>query len=501
MEFSWKFPGGMGLKGGQPEKPEGKPDGEKAPVQVAEMDTQELVLPGPQEPMEGVSVPGLDIQNHPDFYKTRKVTYMNSAGVMVEGEECIMIADRHLASLQAARSDSSSVLDEEDADTLSMPADDSSVESNIELINLVSSQGSSVGSLDSSSIESDETVHLDSSQENEEPESKKEVIDLDNCSLSTEGIGDTGSSNTESSQDSQDSQTEIKEEPGLGNDGNVAAGRDNIDDSTRTRIIVIGTGQSQGAMNKTIKEPERHIETAHSTSIQETSIQESIMDAGMSKESLDNSVAMEDLETLSLGSVGENGPQESIMANGNIKGEIENVSLEPEPNLQSLPTNSQEAIMESGTLKAAMETPTLETANNVETLSLDCIQATSTQESVVETMNLDRSIGADGTITEMSVEKPLRNIQLTEVPTSSENAGGIENNPNIIPTTAADEAKEGWMDVAYMKGCGITVKHYYNVSDKLTELKPDTDLTRELEFVKKKLDLQPGTAYKFRVAA
>jgi hypothetical protein len=65
----------------------------------------------------------------------------------------------------------------------------------------------------------------------------------------------------------------------------------------------------------------------------------------------------------------------------------------------------------------------------------------------------------------------------------------------------AEDMKERWMDVAYMKGTAMTVRNYYNVSEKLSLLKPDTDVVRDLEFVKKKLDLLPGTAYKFRVAA
>ena len=73
----------------------------------------------------------------------------------------------------------------------------------------------------------------------------------------------------------------------------------------------------------------------------------------------------------------------------------------------------------------------------------------------------------------------------------------------VAPVPAPVEEKKdlSWMDVAYVKSNQLVIKHFYTVSEKLTELKPDTDVSKDLEFVKKKVELLPGTAYKFRVAA
>jgi len=76
-------------------------------------------------------------------------------------------------------------------------------------------------------------------------------------------------------------------------------------------------------------------------------------------------------------------------------------------------------------------------------------------------------------------------------------ANGIDEQP--VTVEVIDEP--AWVDVAYTKNTSLTVKHYYNASEKLCLHKPDTDVVRDLEFVKKKVDLQAGTAYKFRVAA
>jgi len=57
------------------------------------------------------------------------------------------------------------------------------------------------------------------------------------------------------------------------------------------------------------------------------------------------------------------------------------------------------------------------------------------------------------------------------------------------------------MDAVYTAKTNILVRQYFNVNEKLCAHKPDADIVKDLEFIKKKIDLQPGTAYKFRVAA
>lgn len=69
----------------------------------------------------------------------------------------------------------------------------------------------------------------------------------------------------------------------------------------------------------------------------------------------------------------------------------------------------------------------------------------------------------------------------------------------IVPPE--DDRKERWVDVAYTKYTVFQVKQYFNVNEKLCNLVPDADVSRDLEFIKKRLELSPGTAYKFRVAA
>jgi hypothetical protein len=70
-----------------------------------------------------------------------------------------------------------------------------------------------------------------------------------------------------------------------------------------------------------------------------------------------------------------------------------------------------------------------------------------------------------------------------------------------LPTPEEDDKKEGWADVAHTKYTVLQVKQYFNVNEKLSNLNPDADVCRDLEFIKKRVELQPGTAYKFRVAA
>lgn len=112
----------------------------------------------------------------------------------------------------------------------------------------------------------------------------------------------------------------------------------------------------------------------------------------------------------------------------------------------------------------------------------------------------------------------LSDNTLTFVPTKVENnnaaAGQQFNNNNqqvgsVYPTLRTlplsleveDDKKEGWADVVHTKYNVIQVKQYFNVNEKLSNLPADTDVCRDLEFIKKRLELQPGTAYKFRVAA
>ena len=58
-----------------------------------------------------------------------------------------------------------------------------------------------------------------------------------------------------------------------------------------------------------------------------------------------------------------------------------------------------------------------------------------------------------------------------------------------------------WMDVGFFRENKQVIKNYYELSEKVLEFEPDADLSKEIEFIKKKIELEPGTAYKFRVAA
>ncbi|CAG7721393.1 unnamed protein product [Allacma fusca] len=69
------------------------------------------------------------------------------------------------------------------------------------------------------------------------------------------------------------------------------------------------------------------------------------------------------------------------------------------------------------------------------------------------------------------------------------------------PITEEEKKDLAWMDVAYVTSNQLVIKHFFTVSEKLTSLKPDSDVSKDLEFVKKKVELLPGTAYKFRVSA
>lgn len=72
---------------------------------------------------------------------------------------------------------------------------------------------------------------------------------------------------------------------------------------------------------------------------------------------------------------------------------------------------------------------------------------------------------------------------------------------SLSALTSEEDRKDGWADVAYTKFNLCQVKQYYLVNEKLSTMPPDTDVSRDLEFIKKRIELQPGTAYKFRVAA
>jgi len=61
--------------------------------------------------------------------------------------------------------------------------------------------------------------------------------------------------------------------------------------------------------------------------------------------------------------------------------------------------------------------------------------------------------------------------------------------------------KDKWVDVVYTKYSCFQVRQYFNVSEKLCDYKPDHDGSKDMEFIKKRMELQPGTTYKFRVAA
>ncbi|CAG7817931.1 unnamed protein product [Allacma fusca] len=65
-----------------------------------------------------------------------------------------------------------------------------------------------------------------------------------------------------------------------------------------------------------------------------------------------------------------------------------------------------------------------------------------------------------------------------------------------------DKKDSVWMDVGYIRGNSMVIKEYFNnVTDKLLEFGPNVDMSKNLEFIRNRMELQPGTAYKFRVAA
>jgi hypothetical protein len=64
-----------------------------------------------------------------------------------------------------------------------------------------------------------------------------------------------------------------------------------------------------------------------------------------------------------------------------------------------------------------------------------------------------------------------------------------------------EDKKDKWMDVVHTKYYMAQVKQFFNVNEKLSNLKPDSDVCKDMEFIKKRMELQPGATYKFRVAA
>ncbi|ODM90762.1 Host cell factor 1 [Orchesella cincta] len=64
-----------------------------------------------------------------------------------------------------------------------------------------------------------------------------------------------------------------------------------------------------------------------------------------------------------------------------------------------------------------------------------------------------------------------------------------------------EEKIDNWMDVIHTKGTSCVVKCYFTTNEKLSRLEPDIPVDKDLEFIKKKVELKPATAYKFRVAA
>ncbi|CAL8114878.1 unnamed protein product [Orchesella dallaii] len=70
-----------------------------------------------------------------------------------------------------------------------------------------------------------------------------------------------------------------------------------------------------------------------------------------------------------------------------------------------------------------------------------------------------------------------------------------------MAAAAPEERVENWMDVVHTKGTSCVVKCYFTTNEKLSRLEPDIPVDKDLEFIKKKIELKPATAYKFRVAA
>lgn len=70
-----------------------------------------------------------------------------------------------------------------------------------------------------------------------------------------------------------------------------------------------------------------------------------------------------------------------------------------------------------------------------------------------------------------------------------------------LPIPPPEEKVDNWMDVVHSRNTSCIVKCYFTTNEKLSRLEPDNPVDKDLEFIKKKIELKPATAYKFRVAA
>lgn len=70
-----------------------------------------------------------------------------------------------------------------------------------------------------------------------------------------------------------------------------------------------------------------------------------------------------------------------------------------------------------------------------------------------------------------------------------------------LPAPVPEEKVDNWMDVIHTRNTSTIVRCYFTTNEKLSRLEPDIPVEKDLEFIKKKVELKPATAYKFRVAA
>lgn len=68
-------------------------------------------------------------------------------------------------------------------------------------------------------------------------------------------------------------------------------------------------------------------------------------------------------------------------------------------------------------------------------------------------------------------------------------------------TPKDEENEDGWCDVVYTKFNFCRVTQYFLVNGQISSQAPDADLEQDSELGKKCVQLEPGTKYKFRIAA